>query len=173
MGQHMVDDWSTKAVGGRRWRRDSSIISACKVRQHMKWVYYPGETKDKTDYQGNTNRFCGNQHHARFWDDLEHERDTDHGRLHQWVVGGIHHEKAVIKFCGPRFHRLPCGARHNIDRDWDRARMDMARAMRKHCVVPRWRYHPGADGPFQDIDNEGYLLRISLHHADDGGCDGW
>jgi hypothetical protein len=176
--EHMVDDWDTRAVGGRRWRRDSNIVNFCKSGHDMKWAHHPGETKDKSDYHGNTNRFCGNQHHARFWDDLEHERDTNHGRRHQWVVGGIHHEKVIIKWCKPppTIPELPpfiCGVKHKPDRDWDRVRMDMVRAMRKHCSVPRWRFHIGAKQEFQNYDNSGYIARFSLHHADDGGCEGW
>lgn len=87
---------------------------------------------------------------------------------------GIHHEKAIIKWCdpfiGPPF---PCGTKHKPDRDWDRVRMDMVRAMGKHCSVPRWKYHIGADDEFQGYDNSGYIARFSLHHEDDGGCDGW
>jgi len=173
--RHMVDDWDRRRIGGRAWRRDNAIVNICKQDHHMKWVNHPGETKDKTDFHGNTNKFCGNQHHARFWDDLEHSRETNHGRRHQWVVGGIHHEKVVIKICkgpGP-LPDLPCGARHKPNRDWDRVRWDMVHALHKHCSVARWRYHIGADQEFQGYDNSGYIARFSLHHVDDGGCVGW
>jgi hypothetical protein len=165
---HMRDDWSIRAVGGRRWRRDDQIEFWCKDDQRMIWLGYPGQTSDKTDFHGSTSRLesiCGDQHHARFWDDLEHSRiaPDGHPRRHQWVVGGIHHERLRSAFGG-----------HDIDRDWDQVRYEMVRAMRRHCAERTWRYHPGADGDFGDegYDSFGFIARISLHHVADGGCTG-
>lgn len=75
--QHMDDDWDRRVVGGRRWKHDGEVNFYCKDDQRMFWEGYPGETSDKTDWHGSTARLggvCGNQHHARFWDDQEHAR---------------------------------------------------------------------------------------------------
>jgi hypothetical protein len=168
--EHMDDDWSTRAVGGQGWRQDEDIRFFCKDDQRMVWVRYPsGATSDKTDWHGSTARFpgiCGDQHHARFWDDLEHRRFVPSGHpdnRNQWAVGGIHHEKVRGAFGG-----------HDIDRDWDYVRRELVRAMRRHCSESVWEYHPGADGPFGDegYESSGFIARLSLHHVADGGCEG-
>lgn len=166
---HMVDDWDIAKVGGRRWHSDNEMIRLCKQDQRVQWLGYPGETSDKSDWHGatlSTGGICGNQHHARFWDDLEHKRQNpEHGDFGQWVVGGIHHEKVVRK-------RPGCCVAHVPDRDWDSVRLEMIRALYKHCSVRRWKYHPGAD--FSRVfENSGYIARFSLHHRSDGGCDGY
>ncbi|MBA3328073.1 MAG: hypothetical protein H0T43_07210 [Solirubrobacterales bacterium] len=166
--EHMRDDWSTRAVGGSPWRRDQDIRRVCKDDQYMVWRHLPSSARsaDRTDWHGTTARFtgvCGSQHHARFWDDQEHRKGNAlHGREKQWVVGGIHHEKAVLKFC--------C-AGHEVDRDWDRVRVELVKAMRRHCSYRRWKYHPGADHTFQEKTNFGFVARLSLRHAS-GGCAG-
>lgn len=165
--EHMRDDWSTRAVGGSRWRRDEDIRGYCKSDQYMVWRHLPGaeRTADRTDWHGTTARFtgiCGNQHHARFWDDKEHAQGTVHGREKQWAVGSIHHEKTDVTFRG---------VGHKPDRDWDRVRVEMIKAMRPHCSYRRWKYHPGADHTFQEQTNFGFVARLSLRHTT-GGCGG-
>ncbi len=162
---HMNDDWSTRAVGGRPWRKDSEIRFFCKDDQYMVWRHLPGRDADRTDFHGTTARFpgvCGNQHHARFWDDYEHWKGTAHGRRDQWIVGAIHHEKVVTKFC--------CLG-HKPDRDWDRVRAELTKAMSRHCSHRRWKYHPGADHPFQEKTNFGFVARLTLQHRA-SGCSG-
>lgn len=162
---HMARDWDTDRVGGRSWRRDTLIAPFCKDDQRMFWVIPPdSQTNDLTDWHGIAGISCGSEHHARFWDDRTHAKVTDHGRLYQWAVGGIHHEKVKVSFSG---------LHHVIDRDWDAVRRQMVRAMHRHCADAKWRYHPGADGVYQKWTNSGFIARISLHHAEDGGCDGW
>jgi hypothetical protein len=162
---HMSDDWNFHRVGGRRWKTDGETNFWCKPGQRMYWTVPPdSQVSDLTDWHGSTARFagyCGNQHHARFWDDYEHSRRTSRGRRHQWVVGGIHHERVKYKA-----FIIPAG--HVIDRDWDIVRREMVRAMGVHCADAAWRYHPGADDLYQKYTNSGFIARISLAHKASG-----
>ena len=172
--QHMFDDWNEDAVGGRRWRRDGDVSFWCKGDHRMYWENGSARTSDKTDWHGTTallGDFCGNQHHARFWDDQEHKRQTDgptdpHGPEDQWAVGGIHHERVIRK--------KPCCAGHKPDRDWDTVRRELVLAMGRHCSETAWRYHPDADGVIQGYASYGLIARLSLRHvASSGTCEGW
>jgi hypothetical protein len=172
---HMNDDWNTDLVGGRPWRKHDEISRWCKQDQNLTWLFGDEEDSDKSDFHGTTSRIkqvCGNQHHARFWDDYEHWKITNHGARHQWVVGGFHHEKVVLKYKWWCDCHLPS---HKIDRDWDVARRELVRGMRKHCSRQAWDTHAGAvmsteEG--QGFENSGLIARLSLHHRDDGGCAG-
>jgi hypothetical protein len=167
--QHMNDDWNHKAVGGSGWRTDFGVRPWCKQDQLMFWENVTERTSDKTDWHGTTARFggiCGKQHHARFWDDQEHARQTGtHGSEDQWAVGGIHHERTIRK--------KPCCVGHRPDRDWDVVRRELVRAMAAHCSEVAWRYHPDADGVIQGYMNYGFIARISLRHVASGPCDGF
>ena len=79
-------------------------------------------------------------------------------------MGGLHHEHPV----GAR-KLIPL--KHVIDRDWDRVRVEMTKGMRIHCSVRRWKFHPQADGIWQNYENSGFIARISLRHRSQG-CDG-
>ncbi len=162
---HMSDDWDNGAIGGGTWRTDSQIDFYCKVDFWMVWRHLPGRSSDRTDFHGKTRSVphCGRHHHARFWDDQEHFKGTDHGAGNQWVVGGIHHEKLA--------YRKVCCVKHKPDRDWDRVRVELVKAMRRHCSLRRWRYHPGADRDFQEKTNFGFIARIALSHRA-SGCSG-
>jgi hypothetical protein len=167
---HLNDDWDTDAVGGSGWRTNGEIFGPCKDDQIVKWLNYPGVLEEKTDWHGSTStkRLCKNQMHARFWDDSDHARNTaGHGRLHQWAIGGVHHEKVKPHF--------PCCFGHKINRDWDVVRREVVKGMRAHCSEVSWRYMNTAAGDadrFQGYDNLGFVARISLHHFSDGGCAG-
>ena len=76
------------------------------------------------------------------------------------MVGGIHHENRGLLKVGE-------GA-HKPDRDWDVVRFQAVKNMKRHCSHPRWRFHPGAKREYQEIDNSGYIARISLRHTSDG-----
>lgn len=168
---HLDDDWDNDVVGGGPWRTDAVIFPLCKDDQRMFWEGFPGETSDLSDWHGTAARtgVCLNQTHARFWDDHEHARLTgDHGRLDQWVVGGIHHEHVKVK----NIFKGECCATHVPDRDWSDMRFRMIQALHAHCSISLWHYHPEADGTFQNLDSDGFIARISLHHFSDGGCVG-
>jgi hypothetical protein len=189
---HMSSDWDGNDVGTTPWRKSSVIAPFCKVDQR---VYWPGDggasiTSDRSDWHGvaSPNEFtppCLTQTHARFWDDHEHARITSgHGRLDQWVIGGVHHEHPVTKrkctgeVLGQRVC-VPYGTTHKIDRDWDAVRYQMVKAMHAHCATRDWKLHPGAQGRFGAYEgsagfyNSGYIARFSLHHVSDGGCAGY
>lgn len=181
---HMDDDWNTSAVGGRSWKTDSEIWAPCKDNQYVGWFGYPGFDSDRSDWHGSTSlkvpifapppappvpigykAGCFRQHHLRFWDDLEHRRVASSGThaANDWVIAGAHHEKVIGKVC--------CFG-HKVDRDWDRVRVEVVKAMGKHCTYRRWKYVPQADGVYQKYTNSGFLARISLKHHADGGCAG-
>jgi hypothetical protein len=173
--QHMKDDWkSVPGFGGRPWRKDSEILSKCRSDQRMTWVNH-GSTNitsnDVTDWQGATTvpPGCGPQHHARFWDDFEHDRDTNnHGDRHQWVLGSIHHENLNATADFPP-------VKHEIDRDWDLVRVDVTKAMAEHCRLKQWAHHTDAvldKDAGQGFTNSGFIARLSLQHAT-GGCTGY
>jgi hypothetical protein len=172
--QHLNDDWDHHEVGGSGWRTDSGIRSFCKDDQRMFWENVTARTSDKTDWHGSTAQhggICGRQHHARFWDDQEHARQTgNHGPEDQWAVGGIHYERVI-----DREGELP---KHKIARDWDIVRHQLIRAMHEHCSDAAWRYHPDADSgegrKTQGYNNLGFIARLSLRHvASPGSCEGW
>lgn len=179
---HFNDDWSTRAVGGRSWSKDSEIIGVCKDDQYVGWPFYPGGDSDRTDWHGSTSAkvlvpnlptpvkktACFAQHHMRFWDDWEHTKGTTSHTRYDWVVGSIHHEHPVskVKAIRPR-----CCVKHKVDRDWDRVRVELTKAMRVHCSVRRWKYHPEADDIYQEMTNFGFVARLSLRHRSQG-CDG-
>jgi hypothetical protein len=55
--------------------------------------------------------------------------------------------------------------------DWDRVRVELVKAMRRHCSYRRWKYHPDTDGSFQKQTSFGFLARLSLRQTS-GGCSG-
>lgn len=170
VNDHLNADWDTRQVGGRPWRKHNEIFPHCKDGKYALWRHLPGRNVDLADQHGTTARFahiCGNQHHARLWDDYEHSKGRVHERG-QWVISGFHHEKVIFKrVLG---HIKTPG--HKPDRDWDRVRVEVVKAMRRHCSYRRWKYHPGAHHWYQGYQNFGYIARISMHHVADGGCDG-
>jgi hypothetical protein len=132
---------------GSRW---------CRSAHRMVWRNLRGGTlRDRQDVQRSTN-CAGRQFHIRGWDDVEHDRITSsHGRRGQWIVGGVHHERIIVRRRGSH-----STVTHKIDRDWDGVHHQAVLAMKRHCSYRRWRNHPGARRRYQGYRNSGWLARI-------------
>jgi len=121
----------------------------------------PDRSAPKQDFQRlATHPNCDDQYHIRGYEDGVHYKHTNHGRRDQYLLAGIHHEKRKGAVGG-----------HKPDRDWDKVRAEAVKAMRKHCSVYHFAYHPAAERTFQGYDNTGLIDRISLRLRS-SGCGG-
>lgn len=162
---HMEDSWPGWAVRDR---------DRCTVTRYLP---YQNPSRSRASFAapamyGSTNSTCGNQRHARFFDDTRHSQLFDHTTIGHFMPLQMHGEEYVYEWkCFgilPRF--CVRDGDHKIVEDYDTSRIATLRRMGRgagahHYVDFDWQHHPTAYAMYGNRVHSRLIGRVSMAHV--------